>query len=277
MSQHQVFLSRLRPEEVEELIEAPSMQVGAIFEKGLAHQISLDAQQAQEVSHPPLQLALDLLWRNRRGRWLTWDAYKEMGGVSGALRYHADGTISALSSEQEQTAQRLLCRLVWIGDAPGQRATRRVEIRSLIDDSSKGAAASALILHFQDQRLITTRSDGGTSTIELIHDTLTTEWGWLSDAIERDRDFLAWRQTLESRIGEWWDANRDAASLLRGSQLNHSLDWLRQRPEDLTQREQDFIQQSRTSAQDEAEFAALYARLANLSGQWEGSNRSPKT
>jgi hypothetical protein len=82
--------------EVAEVIEAPAAQVGAIFEKGLAIQVGADAQ-VREGGLPLLEHTLDMLWRKRRGRWLTWDAYQEAGGVAGALRYHADRVIEGLS------------------------------------------------------------------------------------------------------------------------------------------------------------------------------------
>jgi hypothetical protein len=77
---HQVYLKPMTSEEVAEVVEAPAAQVGATFEKGLAIQVGADAQVREEVALPLLEHTLDLLWRKRRGRWLTWDAYQEAGG-----------------------------------------------------------------------------------------------------------------------------------------------------------------------------------------------------
>lgn len=67
---HQLYIETLGEEEIAEVIEAPATQVGAIFEKGLSAQVLNDAQVKSEVVLPLLQHTLDLLWRNRRGRWL---------------------------------------------------------------------------------------------------------------------------------------------------------------------------------------------------------------
>src|SRR5262245_4853950 len=93
---HEIYLRPIEEREVAEIIEAPAAQVGAVFEKGLAGQVRADAYVRGEVSLPLLQHALDLLWRKRRGRWLTWDAYAEMGRVAGALRYREGGDVEGL-------------------------------------------------------------------------------------------------------------------------------------------------------------------------------------
>ncbi len=113
---HQLYIKDLDQGAVAEVIEAPAAQVGAIFEKGLAARVRDDASQGGEVVLPLLQHALDLLWRKRRGRWLTWDAYREIEGVQGALRFHADGVIKALGTEERKVSRGLLTRLVWIDE-----------------------------------------------------------------------------------------------------------------------------------------------------------------
>src|SRR6185369_14542568 len=75
----QVYVTPLSEAEVAEAVEAPAAVVGAVFEKGLAARVRDDARQHGEVVLPLLQHALDLLWRKRRGRWITWEAYDEIG------------------------------------------------------------------------------------------------------------------------------------------------------------------------------------------------------
>src|SRR5262245_29866342 len=118
---HQLYLKSMTVVEVAEIIEAPAAQVGAIFEKGLAMQVQADTQVRREVALPLLEHTLDLLWRKRRGRWLTWDAYQEVGGVVGALRYHADRVIEGLSPKEREVACRLCMRLVWLEEGAGRR------------------------------------------------------------------------------------------------------------------------------------------------------------
>ena len=50
---------------------------------------------------PLLQHVLYELWRNRRGPWLTLEAYEDSGGVQGALQRRAQKTYEALTPEQQ--------------------------------------------------------------------------------------------------------------------------------------------------------------------------------
>ncbi len=78
-----------------EIVKEPASRVGAFLEKGLMERILTEVR-SQSGSLPLLQQALHELWRNRKGAWLTHDAYDASGGVARAL------------NDQAQTAYKLL-------------------------------------------------------------------------------------------------------------------------------------------------------------------------
>jgi WD40 repeat protein len=248
---HQVYVKPMTTEAVAEVIEAPAAQVGAIFEKGLATQVVADAQVRNEVALPLLEHTLDLLWRKRRGRWLTWDAYQEIGGVAGALRYHADRVIEELSPRERDVARRLFMRLVWLDESAGTMAGRRVQKGVLVAQASDPGMEERVLQQLADERLIVVRGEWEGATVELVHDTLPLHWTLLQQWVQEDRAFVLWRQRLLVTVAEWEHAGHDQDILFRGARLAEAERWLVERSDDLTPAAQTFIQASQEEAKDE--------------------------
>src|SRR5207245_10250548 len=81
--------------------------------------------QGQVGALPLLQFTLDQLFQRRSGSQLTLSAYRELGGVKGALTRQAEETYAALpSDEHRKLARALFVRLIDPG-ASEQDTTRR--------------------------------------------------------------------------------------------------------------------------------------------------------
>jgi WD40 repeat protein len=242
---HQVYLRPMEIDNVAEIIEAPAAQVGAVFEKGLAQQVRTDAEVQGELVLPLLEHTLDLLWRKRTGRWMTWDAYREIHGVSGALRYHADRVIEALQPEEQVVAQRLLLRLVWLDETTGTIAGRRVRKDELFESSSPDPQRVEFVLQrLADERLIVLRGETTFATAELIHDSLPLRWERLRQWMHADQEFLLWRQRLRAALDNWVHAHRDAGALLRGNPVSEAESWLEQRADEFNPDEREYVRES---------------------------------
>ena len=199
---HQLYLKSMAVEEVPEIIEAPAAQVGRFSKKGLAMQVQADTQVRGEVALSLLEHTLDLLWRKRRGRWLTWDAYQEVGGVAGALRYHADRVLEGLSRQEQEVARRLFLRLIWLEEGTGTMAGRRIE-RQRWWNRQRPQTNERVLHRLADQRLVVLRGEGERATTELAHDTLPLHWDRLWQWVQEDREFVLWRQRLLMALAEW--------------------------------------------------------------------------
>ena len=250
---HQLYLKSMTMEEVAEIIEAPAAQVGAIFEKGLAMQVQADTQVRGEVALPLLEHTLDLLWRKRRGRWLTWDAYQEVGGVTGALRYHADQVIKGLSRKEQEVARRLFLRLIWLEEGTGTMAGRRIEKAALVEQTADPEANERVLHRLADERLVVLRGEGERATTELAHDTLPLHWDRLRQWVQEDREFVLWRQRLLMALAEWEHTGRDKGALLRRARLAEAERWLAERGDDLSRAAHEFIWASQAEEKDEIE------------------------
>ena len=248
---HQVYLKPMTTEEVAEVVEAPAAQVGAIFEKGLAIQVGADAQVREEVALPLLEHTLDLLWRKRRGRWLTWDAYLEVGGVAGALRYHADRVIEGLSPKERHVARRLFTRLIWLDEGGGTMAGRRVPKAMLVEQASDPGMEERVLQQLADERLMVVRGEREGATAELVHDSLPLHWTRLRQWVQEDQAFVLWRQRLLTALAEWQRTGHDKDLLFRRARLAEAERWLDERPDDLSPVAEAFIQASREEEKDE--------------------------
>ena len=82
-------VSPLSPDEIERAIAAPAAGVGVALEQGLLAEIVADVLH-QPGALPLLQYALTELFDRRDGDTLTRAAYREIGGVAGALGARAD-------------------------------------------------------------------------------------------------------------------------------------------------------------------------------------------
>jgi hypothetical protein len=83
------FVLPLTADEVERAVAGPAQQIGLRLEKGLVSTIIREAGN-QPGTLPLLQHALSELFEKREGRKLTNKAYREIGGVLGALGRSAE-------------------------------------------------------------------------------------------------------------------------------------------------------------------------------------------
>jgi len=119
-----------RESELREIIEVPARRAGLVFErrpdgKSLDQEILDDLNRLSlyaEAPLPLLQVALAQLEDHKDGNRLTLAAYRDMGGVAGAIRSHAR---AALAEWQTQERQPVLDRLLFhlVQPDPQQRIT----------------------------------------------------------------------------------------------------------------------------------------------------------
>jgi hypothetical protein len=107
------FVLPLTADEVERAVVGPAQRAGLRLEKGLVSTIIREAGN-QPGTLPLLQHALSELFERREGRMLTNKAFREIGGVLGALVRSAEVLYALL-------------------DKPGKSATRQLYLRHLVN------------------------------------------------------------------------------------------------------------------------------------------------
>ncbi|MEM9487775.1 MAG: AAA family ATPase, partial [Myxococcota bacterium] len=187
-------------------------------------------------SLPLLQFTASRLWeaRERGARQLTRASYQAMGGVAGTLAGHANTVLAGLTHERRRLARMVLQRLVT------PEHTRAVvtlaELGELAATDDDREAIAAVIEQLAEARLVAIehRSDdgeGGSATVELIHESLITRWPtlrrWLDDSRE-DADFLARVRTASQH---WQRGGRSDDLLWRGRAAEDAQRWLARQEE----------------------------------------------
>jgi WD40 repeat protein/DNA-binding SARP family transcriptional activator len=229
----------LSPEELERAIAAPARQVGLHLEEGLLAEIVADVVD-EPSALPLLQYALTQLAERRDRTLLTRAAYRDIGGISGALAGSAEALYAQLDDVGRDAARQLFLRLVAVGSGAATR--RRVERRE-VDEL---AGVGRVIDDFGAARLLSFDRDPRTleATVELAHEALLTEWERLRSWVDGARDDVRMHRRLGVAAAEWEDAERDASFLLRGSQLGRFEAWAETSVIARTEHEDAFLQAS---------------------------------
>jgi len=273
------FVLPLMPDELEQAIVGPTERAGLRLEPELVPTIIREIGD-QPGTLPLLQYALTELFERREGRKLTVAAYRESGGVLGALARRADELYQGLDESGQEMARQLFLRLVTLGE--GTEDTRRRVLRSELasltadhrpstaeDSNDKESAVSGLpspvidevINAFGRYRLLTFDRDPVTRrpTIEVAHEALLREWSRLRGWLDENRSDVRLQRLLASAAQEWLGADQDSGYLLRGSRLNQFEGWATSTNVALTQNERDFLEASLTARRERR--AAEEARL----------------
>ena len=207
------FVTSPSSDELRLCIEQPAARHGVTFESGLVPEILRDVQH-QPGALPLLSYALDLLWKHdspSTDRTLNTVSYREIGGISGALRQRADEIFSQSATDRQRTRR--------LPREPGQQeAMRRLFLRLLdLSEQSENARPvsrrmpraefpldeQSLIDELADEKLLVTNRTEQTATVELAHESLLSTWPRLIDWISEAREAIFTRNRLQSDAAVW--------------------------------------------------------------------------
>ncbi|MGH2630630.1 MAG: BTAD domain-containing putative transcriptional regulator [Actinomycetota bacterium] len=215
----------MTPDELEQAIRAPAEQEGVRPEPGLV------AEMVADVAHQPgalplLQYALTELFERRDRDRLIVDAYREIGGVAGALSARAERSYEATDADGRRAIRQVFLRLVTLGE--GRQDTRRRVARGELDDLDLDPAqVDAVLETFGHHRLLTFDREPSTRepTVEIAHEALIGAWSRMRGWIDAARDDLRQERRLSRAGAEWRGADEDPSFLLRGARLEQSETW----------------------------------------------------
>ena len=215
----------LSAEEIERAISGPAKRVDVSLEPGLVAAMLADV--AEEPGALPLmEYALTELFDRRDGRTLFLEAYREIGGVSGALGRRAEELYAELDDAGTEAARQLFLRLVALGEGTEdtRRRVPRAEIASL--DVDQQAMATVLDTFGASRQLSFDRdARTGEPTIELAHEAMLTAWPRMHRWIDAAREDLRTERRVAIAAREWVEAGRDPSFVLGGSRLDQAASW----------------------------------------------------
>jgi hypothetical protein len=204
-----LLVGPMTPDQVREAIVRPARAGRLVVERALTARMVSDV--AREPGALPLMShALLELWRRRRARTLTLEAYEGFGGVQGAVAHTAEEVFAGFTEAQTELARVTLLRLITPGD--GAPDTRRPADRAeLVRSEDAEAVLEALVR----ARLVTVDGTG----VDLAHEALITAWPRLRAWVDTDRERLRLQRRLTESAREWQQLDRDPDALYRGTRL----------------------------------------------------------
>ncbi len=227
--------------ELERAIVNPAKRVGLTLESSLITAIMLDVGE-QPGTLPLLQFALTELFERRDGRKLTLQAYRDIGGVSGALARRADELYQTLNESERKTARQMFLRLVTLneGSEDTRRRVRMDELLSLKGDDSR---MQKVIDLFGKYRLLTFDRDPATRTptTEVAHEALIRQWGMLRSWLQENREGLRIQRRLTAAAEEWLNAAKDMSYVASGTRLDQFEAWSKETELALTETESQYL------------------------------------
>ncbi|HET6714268.1 MAG TPA: adenylate/guanylate cyclase domain-containing protein [Actinomycetota bacterium] len=234
----------LSAEQLEQVITKPAERADVSLESGLVAAMLADVAE-EPGALPLLEYALTELFERREGRMLTLGAYREIGGVSGALGRRAEEIYDGIDGAGKDAARQLFLHLVALGEGTEdtRRRVSRAEITSLDLDQQ---AMSWVIETYGTSRQLTFDRDvrTGEPTIELAHEAMLSAWPRLGRWIDAARDDIRTERRLAAAAREWAEADRDPSFLIAGSRLEQIEAWRAGSPLALTPEEAEFLDAS---------------------------------
>ena len=253
-----VTITAMSPANLEAAIVEPIEQVGARVEPALVAEL-VRAVVDEPAALPSLQFALFELAERSPDRGLTFSAYRELGGVDGAIAARAEMLYRSLDDGERVAVRHLFERLVVVDreGEPTRRRASRTELSGVVDPATvdRWAEARLLTLDRHPQTRV--------PTVELAHEALLREWPRLRAWIEEDRGQIAVRGNLREAAASWVELDRDEGTLYRGARLQVALDLVDGQGDALPDPEREFLDASRAARdREEREASEHVARQA---------------
>lgn len=276
-------LSPLSGASLRRALVQPALKCGYRFEDEILVDEILADVEKERGALPLMAFAAARLWekRNRESGVLTRLAYKEIGGVAGALAQHAEATMERIGTERQPIVREIFRNLI---TAQNTRAARDTE--ELLSVFPEKNAAEEVLRTLIDARLLTSfeapqaEGEKPKSRVEIIHESLLSNWPRLVRWQTQDVDSAQLRDQLRQAAQLWEQRNRSEDLLWTGTAFLEFQAWRQRYPGGLTASEEAFAQamlQRATKRRRQrriavtAIFVILLGVLAVISSFWRSA------
>ncbi|MBF6331974.1 AAA family ATPase [Nocardia transvalensis] len=219
-----MMLEPMTQQDMREAIVRPAAVVGlrvddSLVEVLLRDMAALEAENSVRLG--TLSFALAKTWENRRGRTLTVDSYREIGGVEGAFAKGCERIWALLTEHEQELTRHLLVALTISG--PTAVVRNRVPADVLIEEAEDPQAMRAVIARLVAERAIRERN----GELELVHDMVLTAWPRMVEWLSEEQEFALARQRIEADAREWSRQDRPNSLLYSRTRLEDAVELMR--------------------------------------------------
>jgi WD40 repeat protein len=238
-------LGALTAEGLRRALLAPATRHGYRFEDEALVDEMVESVEGARAALPLLAFAVSRLWerRDRERKVLGREAYREIGGVAGALAQHAETVLDRIGANRQALVREIFRNLV---TAQGTRAvTDHEELLSAFPE--RGPAEEAL-RQLVDARLLTSYEVEGREgepahhRVEIAHESLLKAWPRLVRWQAQDEEGALLRDQLKQAAHLWEEKGRTSDLLWTGAAYQEFELWRQRYPGGLTALEEDFAQ-----------------------------------
>jgi WD40 repeat protein len=247
LGSNHVLVGPMQGSELRRAVELPAARVGLQVEPELAD-VLVDDLEGEPGALPLLSTALLELWQKREGNTLTVAAYRQSGGVTGAVARLAEDTYARIPDQRKLLVRSVMLRLV--GEDEGELPVRRRAPLAELD-LDRNEDAAAVLEALADSRLVTV----GEGSVEVAHEALLAEWPRLREWTDEDAEGRRLRRHITQAATDWDAAGRDPGELYRGARLAAALDWSADHAFELNELERAFVTGSRDAFEQETKRA----------------------
>jgi DNA-binding winged helix-turn-helix (wHTH) protein/tetratricopeptide (TPR) repeat protein len=233
-----------KPGEIAEIIREPARQASLEFDADAESQLLddtlRDAANGQPDALPLLQHTLQLLYERRAANGtLTWSAYREIGGLEGAIAHRAEEVFASLPAEAQHALDTVLAKLVVIQSDSDAVTARRTRLDALQD------SARTLVDAFVAGRLFVSALHDGQPHFGVVHEALLRQWPRAVEWVQENRRLLMAKARLIRAANRWNEEGRAKDHLLNpGRPLAEALEVAARFPEDIDDDLRRFLRQS---------------------------------
>ena len=239
-----------RAGEIAQIIRTPAALAGLVFEEDpqtaehlddvLRDDVLRDAANAHADALPLLQHTLQALYERRsEDGELRFDAYRDIGGLEGALAHRAEQVFAMLPDAAKRSLDAVFSQLIVMQQDNHSISARRVAWSALDEN------ASALAEAFVRARLFIGELSDGQAGFRVTHEALLRQWPRARDWTQDNRRLLQSRARMRRAAARWAEEGRSADHLLNpGRPLQEALEAARQVPDALSPDERAFLRAS---------------------------------
>jgi len=237
------------PAEIGQMIRQPAQAAGLYFEEDSTTNEKLDdvlrdAAAKNPSALPLLEFTLEELYKQRTDNGLlTYQAYKKLGGVEGALAQRAEEVLAGLDLKVKQAMDVELHSLISIGVDDADRISRKYAQLELVTATPE---TKAFVEAFVNARLFTTDlAADGKAVVSIAHEALLQHWPRLQDWVEKNREDLRIHARVNIASRRWENENKSREFLWSAAkQVSEAEELLKNKKIELTQSEKAFVRAS---------------------------------
>lgn len=194
--------------DIAEIVEEPARKANLHWERNekgisLSKRIIEDAARLQNL--PLIEFALSELYKQcSEAGEMTFDAYRRIGYLKGAVIQYANNFYTSLSSEEQGAFNAILNSVIAVSDEIGMVYVRKTASRSNLE---KDPLQKKVVQKLVDAHLFVAGKDvNGVPTVTIVHEILLTSWNIVKEWCKQHHDFLQ-RNDHYEKLARYWKSN----------------------------------------------------------------------